>query len=420
MSQHPQGSRPDGGWEYWTTVTYRSVILIAIALLIIVIAVWALFWRESFDSVLAKLTRGGSENSSVEKAPHARFVNLDGTVRVKKRDSVQWVSADYSTPLLAGDTVQTGANGIARITFVDGTTYVVKHDTLIVIERHETDENRATRVAVQITSGAVDLSTGSWEVAGSTSEVRFENAVARIGENTRAAIRQDPEGQIHEITVSEGRARVEKGEETIEVGPYERVGFSDPNDPLSKQKVIAPPKLLRPRNLEPIISTDARREVINFRWERVQQARSYRLEVSASPLFTSYVLDRRVNANNFRWQGLNRGEYYWRVRSIDAKDEVSQPSQRNTFTLAEQAATEQLLLEIEDMIQHGRVIEIVGRTEPGAIVTINAEPVAYVGPDGRFKHFTQPLRSAGAHRITIVAQNTRGEVVTRTKTVYVQ
>ncbi|MFQ5723445.1 MAG: FecR domain-containing protein [Terriglobia bacterium] len=420
MSQHPQGSRPDGGWEYWTTVTYRSVILIIIAVLIMVLAVWALFWRESFDNVLAKLTSGGGENNSVEEAPHARFVNLDGTVRVKKRDSVQWVSADYSTPLLAGDTVQTGTNGIARITFVDGTTYVVKPDTLIVIERHETDENRATRVAVQITSGAVDLSTGSWEAAGSSSEVRFENAVAHMEENTRAAIRQDPEGQVHEITVSEGRAAVEKGEETIEVGPYERVGFSDPNDPLSKQKVVAPPKLLRPRNLEPIISTDARREVVSFEWERVQQARSYRLELSTSPLFTSYVLDRRVKGTNFRWQGLNRGEYYWRVSSIDAHDEVSPPSERNTFTLAEQAAAEQLLLEIEDMIQHGRVIEIVGRTEPGATVTINAEPVAYVGPDGRFKHFTQPLRNAGAHRITIVAQNARGEVVTRTKTVYVQ
>ena len=56
----------------------------------------------------------------------------------------------------------------------------------------------------------------------------------------------------------------------------------------------------------------------------------------------------------------------------------------------------------------------------GGGVSITAEPVAYVGPDGRFKHFTSPLPSSGAHTVTIVAQNRRGEVVTRKKTVYVQ
>lgn len=409
-----------GGWEYWTTVTYRSVALIGIALVIIAIAAWALFWRDSFNSVMAQLLSSGEEGTKVEEAAQARFINLDGSVRVKKRDSVQWTSADYSTPLDAGDTVQTGANGIARITFVDGTTYVIKPGTLIVIEQHAALQNRTTRVAVQVSSGAVDLSTGSWETPGSSSEVRFENAVARMQENSRAAIRQDPDANIHEITVSEGRAAVRKGSQTIQVGPYERAGFSTPGSPLRKERVIAPPKLVRPRNLQPIISAHPTEEVVSFQWGRVQQARSYRLRLSTSPLFTSVVLDRRVSGTGFRARGLQAGEYYWTVSAFDAKGQESQQSEPNRFTLAEQVAAEELLLVIDSMIQHGRVIEIIGRTEPGTTVTINAEPVAYVGPDGRFKHFTSPLPSAGAHSITIVAQNRRGEVVTRKKTVYVQ
>ncbi len=412
--------RKRGGWEYWTTVTYRSVIMIAIALLLIAVAAWALFWRESFDSVLAKLASASSESTEVEEAPQARFINLDGTVRVKKRDAVQWVNADYSTPLEPGDTVQTGGNGIARITFVDGTTYVVKPGTLIVVEQHAAFQNRATKVAVQVSSGAVDLSTGTWEAPGSSSEVRFENAVARMQQNSRAAIRQDPEAKLHEITVSEGKAVLQKQNQTIQVGPFERASFQEPDEKLTKERVIAPPSLLRPRNLEPIISTNARRELINFQWTPIEQAESYHLELSTSPLFTSYVVNSNVDGTQFSARGLEAGEYYWRVSSIDANQAESQPSERNAFTLAEQAAAEQLLLEVDSIIQHGRVIEIVGQTDPGASVTINAEPVAYVGPDGRFKHFTSPLPHAGAHTITIVAQNRRGEVVTRKKTVYVQ
>ncbi|MGH9789446.1 MAG: hypothetical protein ACRD4U_12180, partial [Candidatus Acidiferrales bacterium] len=119
-------------------------------------------------------------------------------------------------------------------------------------------------------------------------------------------------------------------------------------------------------------------------------------------------------------RGLRAGEYYWTVSALDARNQESAESEPNRFNLAEQPAAEQLLLVIDTMIQHGRVIEIVGRTEPGATVSINAEPVAYVGPDGRFKHFTSPLPNAGAHSVTIVAQNRRGEVVARKKTVYVQ
>jgi len=419
MSEEPETPKP-AGWEYWTTVTYRSVILIGVTAIIMLIALWALLWRESFDSVLAKLGGRGEAKTKVQEVPHARFVNLDGTVRVKKRDSVQWTNGDYGTSLEEGDIVQTGSNGIARVTFIDGTTYVVKPDTLIVIEQHASLDNKATKVAVQVSSGAVDLSTGSWDVPGSSSEVRFENAVARVRQNTRAVIRQDPKANIHEITVSEGTAAVSKGQQTIQVGPYERAGFSDPNANLKKDKVIAPPKLMRPRNLEPIISTNPPDEVLRFEWSGVEQARAYHLRVSTSPLFTSVVLDRKVNTTSFNARGLEAGQYYWTVSAIDARNLESQESEANRFTLAQQAAAEQLLLVIDTMIQHGRVIEIVGRTEAGATVSINAEPVAYVGPDGRFKHFTSPLPSAGAHTVTIVAQNRRGEVVTRKKTVYVQ
>lgn len=412
---------------YWTTITYRSVLLLLVVLLTVGLGVYSLFRPEGLKRVLSVM--GGlfssSEGSATistrhELAPWAQFVNLEGEVRVRKANAVEWVNADYRTPLEEGDIVQTGASGLARISFLDGTIYVVKSKTLIVIERSATLENRATQVAVHITSGAVDLSTGTWEVAGSKSTVSFASAVAQLDQNTRAGVKSDPEARLHEITISEGRARVEKGTEQVQIGPFERASFTSPDALLQTEKVIAPPSLLRPRNLEPIISRNPREETIRFEWSLVPKAVAYRLHLYSSPLLTQQVLVQRLSTTSFTIRGLDPGEYWWNVTAIDTKQQESAESETNKFSLVPQPAQEELLLVIDKFIQHGRVIEVVGRTEPGATVIINDEQVAFIGPDGRFKHFTRPLPSSGAHTITITAQNRRGEVVTRSKPVYVR
>ncbi|MFB3126259.1 MAG: hypothetical protein ACE1Z8_02135 [Candidatus Acidiferrales bacterium] len=420
MDEQPQKQRFGGLEVYWTTVTYRSLLFVVLALLLAGVSIIILLRPGILEQVMAKLTsKGNDDTSAVEEAAQARFINLDGTVRVKGRDSSQWVNADYRIPLEEGDIIQTGPQGIARITFIDGTTYVVKPNTLIVIEENIALKDRTTRVAVQVTSGAVDLSTGSWE-PGSSSVIRFSDAEARMGQNTRAAVTSNPKTQVNEITVAEGSALVSRRDQSIQVGPYERASFRTPDDSLTKEQVLAPPTLLRPRNLEPIISANPRQEVVRFTWSRVAQANRYRLRLSTSPLLTSTVLDRTVQSSSFRARGLQPGDYYWTVTAFDEKGQESQQSPQYRFSLFEQPASEELLLVIDNVVQHGRHIEIIGRTEAGAIVTINAEPVANVRPDGSFRHFIGPLASAGAHSITIVAQNRRGEVVTRKKTVVVQ
>ena len=420
MDEQPQKKRFGGLEVYWTTVTYRSLLFVVLALLLAGISITILLRPGILEQVMAKLSsKGNDDASAVEEAAQARFINLDGTVRVKGRDSSQWVNADYRIPLEEGDIIQTGPQGIARITFIDGTTYVVKPNTLIVIEENIALKDRTTRVAVQVTSGAVDLSTGSWE-PGSSSVIRFSDAEARMGQNTRAAVTSNPKTQVNEITVAEGSALVSRRGQSIQVGPYERASFRTPDDSLTKEQVLAPPTLLRPRNLEPIISANPRQEVVRFTWSRVAQANRYRLRLSTSPLLTSTVLDRTVQSSSFRARGLQPGDYYWTVTAFDEKGQESQQSPQYRFSLFEQPASEELLLVIDNVVQHGRHIEIIGRTEAGAMVTINAEPVANVRPDGSFRHFIGPLASAGAHSITIVAQNRRGEVVTRKKTVVVQ
>ena len=70
---------------------------------------------------------------------------------------------------------------------------------------------------------------------------------------------------------------------------------------------------------------------------------------------------------------------------------MSAPSDTFKFTLATQGKGQEMMLEIGSTELHGNVVEISGRTEPGAALIINGESVADIHPDGTFKYFTQPL-----------------------------
>jgi hypothetical protein len=108
------------------------------------------------------------------------------------------------------------------------------------------------------------------------------------------------------------------------------------------------------------------------------------------------------------------------VTSLNAAEKESQQSEPNQFSVIRQENVEEMLLVVERTVQHGRVIEIIGRTEPGATVLVNNEPVFSVALNGSFKHFTSPLTNTGANRITVTAQNSEGKIATVRKSITIQ
>ena len=413
----------------WTTVSYRTIafystlVLLTVGFILYLIAP-NYFTRKAREALHA-LTAGVVENggtTAVGSKRDAHFVNIDGTVRVKKAQSPQWIRADYNTDLATGDFIQTGSDGVARIIFADGTSYVIKPDSLIVVEESGEDPaTRATRVAVQVTSGTVDLSTGKFEVPGSTSRVAFADALASLGEESRAVVQNDPKRNIHEMTMDQGEARVTRGSTTVQLGQYEKVSFSADKPGLARQKVVAPPALIAPPNMALNVVRAPRTERIEFKWSPVAGAQAYRLEISPSGMFSNLVVDRRVQGTSTEVSGLDEGVYYWLVKSIDARGNESQPSAADRFDLVQQVSeNHEAFLEITNIIQHGRVVEVVGRTEPGSTVIINNQQVFNIAADGTFRHFTSPLPRKGSNQITITAQDRTGNTKTIRKTVVIE
>ncbi len=394
---------------YWKAVTYKTVIVYVLITIGVLLGVVHLISPDLYSSLYHKvsnaITAPGTEGVSISQT-QAKFVNLDGKVQIKKVNSVQWVTADYKTSLDKGDFVQTGADSAARITFADGTTYTVKSDTLVTVEENSMANNKPTSVAVRISTGSVDLATPNWSSPDSKAAVNVEDATAQLHTNSRATVKNDPQSNNHEILVSTGSAQVQRGDEKIELTQWERASFPT-GGPIQTSNVLAPPSLVEPLNLAPIINEKPKISPVHFEWKAVEGAVSYTVRLSNSTSFRTIAKQAKVSVTSADISGLDPGDYFWNVTAQDAKKQTSEVSETFQFTLVAQGKSQDMILEIEGTQLHGRVAEVVGRTEPGAALIVNGQSVPNIAADGTFRHFTEPLEP-GQHTISIIGSNRRG------------
>lgn len=412
----------------WVTISYRAVVLTVCGLLVLAGAVSYFVAPNSLPVVIAvKLVSKGSEKlgwnnldarASSVGPQQAHFTALDGTVRVKKANRNNWVNADFGLPLDKGDVVQTSSEGMAKVFFTDGTSYDIKPDSLIVIEESFANAQQQTQVAVQVTTGTVDLSTGTYS-QGSSSQVIVAGATASFAPETSAVVHNDPLADEHEILLKKGSGQVTRNDQIVTLANYERVSFKSESAQMTHSREIGPPTLIQPAHMMPIyVSTPDK--PVDFAWTPAFSSRGYRLRISRNPYFSSTVFDKFVTGTELRVSDLRGGTYYWVVTSLGAGGRESVESERNQFTIvlrANESVT--LALELDPFIQHGHVIEIKGKTEPLARVMVNGKEVPDTRGDGSFSFFTPELPK-GENVITITAQNSKGGVNTQQKVVMIE
>jgi hypothetical protein len=170
---------------------------------------------------------------------------------------------------------------------------------------------------------------------------------------------------------------------------------------------LAPPSLVEPLNLTPIITENPKSSAIRFEWKPVEDAVAYDVRISSTTMFTKIVKEVHATGTSTEITGLDAGDYFWNVTASDAKKANSETSETFKFTLVAQGKAQEMLLQIDGTQMHGRVAEIVGRTEPGAALIVNGQPVPNISADGTFRHFTEPL-DPGQHTIVVIGQNRRG------------
>lgn len=410
----------------YINVTYRSVFIAIVAVLaaayIVMYFVAPAKLKPLNDSIADLIGKGAqkiaTDPTQNQGAQQAHFTNIDGSVRVKKASTGNWVKADYSVPLDKGDVIQTGPEGIARIVFADGTNYTVNQDSLIMVQENSTNASLQTQVAVQVTTGTVDLATATFS-EGSKSQVIVAGATATLRPETSALVSNDPKDDQHAILVKKGSANVERNGESVSLGTFERVSFKSEGGQMARDKILAPPTLISPANMLPVFAAAGAQSQMQFSWTPVDSIKSYRIRISKNPYFTQTILDKKVPTSDLSLTGLTEGSYYWVVQSLDDRGRISIESERNKFTVVPKSNEATLALELEPPIPHGHRIELKGKTEPSARVMVNGEEVPVIGGDGAFHYYTSEL-PAGQNVITITAQNSKGGTNTQTRTVIIR
>ena len=424
-------NRKSGIHVAWTTVTYRSVVLLSLAAAVVFFVVLRVTFPQFTENGLKAGENAANRllervagmapttGSGLSTSQQAHFTALDGTVRVKKGNGNSWVKADYSIPLEKGDVVQTGSEGMAKVFFNDGTSYTVKQDSLIVIEENSANDQQQTNIAVAVSTGTVDLSTATF-VQGSKSQVIVAGATASLAPESAAQVHNDPKGDQHEILLKKGSGEVTRNGQTVHLADWEKVSFQAQEVHMAKAKEIGPPTPISPANMMPIFVSGEGTKDVEFSWTPMANAVGYRLRISRNPYFSSTLVDKKVNTADVTVTSLGEGAYYWMVQSYDAGAKESVESEKNRFTIIPKGKqTVAIDLELEPFVQHGHVIEVTGKTQTGARVMVNGREVPMIGPDGTFHFFTPPLPT-GESVITVTAQTAQGGVNTQQKKIIIQ
>jgi hypothetical protein len=159
----------------------------------------------------------------------------------------------------------------------------------------------------------------------------------------------------------------------------------------------------------------------------VARAARYRIQISRSRLFvpdtTDVDLDDRTGTAT-RVKISREGSYFWRVAAIDVSGHLSDWSAIRRFKMAAElpaAGTNRgspPRLTVSPPQQMGNLFLIYGKTDPGAVVTVNGEP-ADVDADGSFKK-TVTVNREGSAALIVKAVDAAGNETVKQVKVFVE
>lgn len=326
-----------------------------------------------------------------EAAAGARFMSFEGDVRVVRASSRQVVFANHDIQLYPGDTVQTQADGRARISMADGSTVVVRPNSTIIIRDNDSSEDgKRGNVHVVVDSGQMLVRTQE-QSGGAKNVIETPKTQNQISGQTAASFGVNPEG-TEEIRVNTGQVEsVNRNGERIAVQGGEYVSVNQSGAISKPQRLLEVPQPLQPRDLEKIPVSNNSSATVVLRWQKPQSGvpTSYRVEVATSPFFVpeGKVIERdQLIVTQFNASDLRPGAYFWRIRATAATGQTSDWSEPLKFIVTAQgnAVSEVPMSNLAAVYLGGNVYIVRGTSTPGVTIRISGREAATTG-DGSFQ-----------------------------------
>ena len=416
MSTNRKEPRAEDDLVDWFTVTYKSIYTV-IGVVLAAAAGGGYYYYVKNAPPLPPPTE------TVITQPTAHFSAIEGTVKVKAFNTFEWVTADASMALKKSDTVRTGPGSAAEIRFFDGTVVAIGADSLMMIESSSADPNtRHAKVGGRVSSGTVDFKVPQRGAIGGETEISTPTVTA-VADSSAAGNISVAESGESDVRVYEGGvvAKTKTGD-TVPIGANQQVKVDASGKPGPMVNLPDVPVLLSPANQSKVAYPDPS-AITLLAWKSAPGAASYHVLLDYSPFFNQPLVDRGgIKENQVEIRGLDTGKYYWKVAAVDRDGVIGRFSSFSRFSVvkpssASEAGGQPPPLVIETAEARGNILQIKGKTEPGATVTVNGQRID-VESNGAFNEFIQ-MEKAGRQDVVIKAVGINGGVNEQRRSVLV-
>lgn len=390
----------------WYMVPKRAVYLAGFLLLCGVIAGGVGLYFKFFGNA--------PKNSNAEAASPsgARFVSVEGEVRVVRMQTRQTLLAARAVPLYPGDVVQTFADGRARIEMADGSTLAVRPNSVVTVRDNSGfGEGEKTQVRVAVERGQINVRTQS-QPGGAVNVVETKQTRNNLAGHTGASfgVRDD---NTEDIRINSGAVETStNGGEKVALRGGEYLQVNSSGNIVQRERLLAAPQTVTPKDMETLFVGPRQTTDVVLRWQHQAEpnAPTYHVEVAASPFFVAAgkLYERsKLGGGESTVGEVRPGVYFWRVRALAASGQLSEWSEPLKFQVVERedgGAVSATDIEVEYVA--GQIYLVRGRTQAGNTVRA-AGKSSEAASDGSFK--IQITVAPGARDFELAVADQQGQ-----------
>lgn len=380
MPKEPEGPKYQKFYVDWWNIRRRTIYLVTATLLFCGLTAFGIWKFMQSDFV---------NNPDGPEAPKdaAIVVSFEGDVRVIRAATRETILVTRQTFVSAGDTIQTQADGRAKIQMIDGSVLSIRPNSTVVI-RDSSSLFGGPNVRVTLDDGQINVRTEE-QPENTENVVEVRESENKIGADTDASFDINKENNSGEIRISRGSIETTIGGEKMVVKENEFAALNDGRLG-TREKLLVPPIHNSPSSDQQLVGSMSGVTDVMFRWQSpdVNLALTYSIQVSKLPQFSppdAILVDKQgLISPSLAVGGLFPGTYYWRVKALSSSGQSSNWSAYWKFTVIKRESSNAIGARdwnVESL--GGPIYRISGKTQPGATVRSQGKSTFALG-DGSF------------------------------------
>lgn len=403
----------------WQTISIKTIKVVIFAIIVIGVSLLGYMWLRHKPPV--------DLGPVVTTEAAARFIDLEGKVELKPREEFQWKPANFKYELSEGDKVQTGSDSVAKIRFDDGTEITVQPDSIVVIKRNKTSDDKQQALLV-IESGESSINAEKSTNTATIATPNIKNGRIAPGSEVSFATEQQSGQDSAEVKKGYAEITTQQGK-TVKLSDLQKVAV-DRNNNIKVSELPKIPPLIAPPNGQVFEFQSDQPLKVELKWRDVPSAARYHVQISENLMFGKISAE---NANMLKNLILieipkaSKKQYFWRVRSVD-KDGLKSPWSDafqfvvqspkpliNTATGGDRTPPPLTITNIRPFFPY---VQVEGKTEADAFLTLDGQ-IIDVKDDGSFA-YNYLLQKTGENVLEFVAEDPAGNTTKVRKTVQYQ